>query len=287
MIQNFSAATNDRFANDPSFVGSGYDWSGVGRSSDGRWGTMLSRSAFLSANHYHPGIGSVMNFYPANDPAASTVTRTVVNGARIGSTDLWIGYLDSGLPNSVAEYPYAQISVTEASFASTVLFLESAFLSGISPTSTGYGAAGASRQAVGTNLLEDFFEDIVVSGATGDVLATIQNQAGDSSFGYTMSGSEAHLQGGDSGAPLMIVDGGELMVAGINWAIGTTDIDPGAAVLNRPISVFTYTGSYTGQILVMIPEAGSAGFVLLAGIAVMARRRRGSGNYPAGGITSR
>ena len=274
VIQNFTAASNDRFADNPAFIGSSYDWSGVGRSSDGRWGTMLSRNAFLSANHFHPGLGSVMSFFPGNDPGATPITRSVVGGVHIGSTDLWIGYLNSDLPVTIADYDYAQVSVTEASFLSSVLFLESAFLGGLSPTNTGYGAVDATRQVVATNQLEDFFEDILVSGSIGDVLATIQNQAGDSAFGYSLTGYEAQLQGGDSGSPLMLVDGGNLVVAGIAWAIGTVDIDPSGVTVNRPITVFTYTGSYANQILVLIPEPSTAGLVGFAGIAMLARRRK-------------
>src|SRR5690349_5493775 len=63
-VQGYSAQTAgmyDRFLNDPSFIGSGYNWSGVGRGINtisnadvGSWGTMISPSYFISANHFSP-----------------------------------------------------------------------------------------------------------------------------------------------------------------------------------------------------------------------------------------
>ncbi len=88
----------------------------------------------------------------------------------------------------------------------------------------------------------------------GEVLLTVQNLAGDGVFGFTHTGFEAQLQGGDSGSPLMVPVGGTLMLAGIAWAIGTGDIDPTASVEQRPVSAFTYTGSYTDEIVTLVPE---------------------------------
>src|SRR5271167_1457413 len=74
-INDFTAARNNRFdagyntgplvANtDPSFIGLGYDWSGVG------WDTASGKQSFalitprqmLIANHYQPGIGNAIGF---------------------------------------------------------------------------------------------------------------------------------------------------------------------------------------------------------------------------------
>jgi hypothetical protein len=44
------------------------------------------------------------------------------------------------------------------------------------------------------------------------------------------------------------------MLAGIAWAVGPGDIDPTALVANRPVSAFTYTGSYTDKIVTLVPE---------------------------------
>jgi hypothetical protein len=255
LIQNFSAASNDRFANDPAFIGSGWDWSGVGRSSNNTWGTMITNSVFLSAAHYHPGVGNQMTFFPGNDPGAASVTRTVLSGQKIGTSDLWIGFLDSGLPASITSYEFVRGAVTEANFGLSGLFNLPAFLGGLTPTAVDYGAVSATRQTVGTNRLEGFAEDVELGSSISDALLTVQNMEGDAYYGFTRTGYEAHVQGGDSGSPLMIPYGGELILAGIAMGIGTADIDasPTSEAI-RPLAAFTYTGSYTDEIVTLVPE---------------------------------
>jgi hypothetical protein len=255
LIQNFSAASNDRYANSPAFIGSGWDWSGVGRSSNQTWGTMITSSVFLSASHFHPESGNQMTFFPGNDPAATPVTRTVAGGQQIGSSDLWLGFLNATLPPTITAYDFARESISEAGFTLSGLFDVPAFVSGLTPTAGGHGAVSATRQTVGTNRLEGFIEDLTVGGTTGDGLVTLQNLAGDGVFGFTHTGFEAHPQGGDSGSPLMIVADGRLVLAGITWAIGTVDIDPSlAGVVERPAAAFTYVGSYEDGIVALAPE---------------------------------
>jgi hypothetical protein len=255
LIQNFSATSNDRFANDPAFIGSGWDWSGVGRSNNSTWGTMITSSVFLSAAHSHPGVGNQMTFFPGNDPGALPVTRTVVSGQKIGTSDLWLGFLDATLPANITAYEFVRGTITEANFGLSGLYDLPAFLSGLTPTVVDYGAVSATKQTVGTNRLEGFTEDLMVGGSTGDVLLTVQNLAGDEVFGFTHTSYEAHPQGGDSGSPLMVPSGGRLVLAGITWAIGTGDIDPSPTLdADRPFGAFTYTGSYTNEIVTLVPE---------------------------------
>jgi hypothetical protein len=255
LIQNFSPASNDRFANDPAFIGSGWDWSGVGRSNNNTWGTLITDSVFLSAAHYHPGVGNQMTFFAGNDPGAVPVTRTVVSGQKIATSDLWIGFLDSSLPATITPYEFLRGAVTEDSFGISVLLNLPTFMGGLTPTTTGYGAASATRQTVGTNRLEGFVEDLAAAGAVGDALLTVQNQQGDGTYGFTTTGYEAQLQSGDSGSPLMIPTGSGLILAGIATAIGTADIDPSpTSEANRPVTAFTYTGSHTEEIVTLVPE---------------------------------
>ena len=274
-IGNFSAAANDRFANNPAFVGIAGDWSGVGRSNDGHWGTMLTPAAFLSATHYHPGTGSVMSFFPGNDPGVSAVTRTVIGGQRIGTSDLWIGYLAAPLPTTITHYDFSQVVLTQAGFTSSDLYNQPVFMSGLTPTSSGYGANQATLQTVGTNRLEGFFDDLTVGASTGDVLETVQNLTGDELYGDYLTDYEAQYQGGDSGSPLMMLAGGKLLLLGVAWAIGPDDIDPDPNnVVERPSSVATFTGSHASEILTLIPEPGVTCLALAAGVVLAARRRR-------------
>ncbi|MEJ6780498.1 MAG: hypothetical protein QNK86_13605, partial [Akkermansiaceae bacterium] len=89
-IQGHTATENDRFANDPAFIGRAYDWTGVGRATTGisgkggHWATMISSNVFLSANHYHPGTRTSLYFYPDDNAGSSPVVRTIAGGQRVG-----------------------------------------------------------------------------------------------------------------------------------------------------------------------------------------------------------
>ncbi len=273
-IQSFSPATNDRFANDPSFIGDAYDWSGVGRSAGGQWVVMLTPTVFLTAQHA-PASGTI-TFFPGNDPGASAVTRTVSTGQQISGTDLRIGQLDSALPPTIATYNFATTALTSTTFSTSFLANAPVFLSGHSPTTTGYGGSALTNQAVGTNRVEGFVAGQSIAGSPTDVLVTVQNQPGD--VGYTHTTYEAQLASGDSGGPLMWVSGGDLVVVGINAAVGTVDIQPGPGETLRPASVFSYTGNYAGPIqdyinAAMIPEPSVIG-LLASATALLLRRRR-------------
>ncbi len=77
----------------------------------------------------------------------------------------------------------------------------------------------------------------------------------------------------------MVIDGSNLVLAGIAWASGTVDIDPGPDTATRNASVFTYTGNHAAAIqgyatLHAVPEPSAA--ILLSGAALLfsARRKR-------------
>lgn len=281
-IQSFSPATNDRFANDAAFVGSGFDFSGVGRDGSGKWAVMLTSTVFLSANHFAPS-GS-LTFYEGNDPAAAPTIAAIATGERIGVTDFYIGRLAAPLPSGIASYSYVTIPLTSGNFGTSPLFNAGIFMGGISPTTAGYGTAipDVTDYAVGTNRIEGFASNVTADGtggAVGDILFTVQNLAGDSAFGYSTTTYETQLAGGDSGSPLFLISGGNLVVGGTALGVGSGDIDPGAAVATRNFSAFNYTGNYASQITAYIsaspvPEPTLAGLVVLACIPMIARRRR-------------
>jgi hypothetical protein len=269
-ISGFTPAGNDRFANFPSFIESGSNFSGVGRSADGRWVTMISPNVFISAKHYHPADGDSVTFYSGNSPT-SPLTRVISGSQQIGSTDLWVGYLDSSVGPTIQVYnrvtgPYVGSGLSGAL----------AVMSGISPTTTGYGASNLTNQAVGTNRVEGFQANQTVATETGDAIFTIENQVGDS--GYINTTYEAQLAVGDSGGPLFQLIGTNLVLAGMNWAIGSLDIDPSAAVANRNVSVYSYVGNSTTVINSYIathpvPEP-SVLFPFVLGLGLVIRRKR-------------
>ncbi|MFU8848020.1 MAG: hypothetical protein ACNA77_04805 [Opitutales bacterium] len=107
LIDNFSSATNDRFANDPQFIANSYNLSGIAIANDGRWVTMISENVFLSAHHFFPADGTSVTFYGSNDPAGINTTRVIQKSERIGSSDIRIGTLDAGLGSGFSFYDFA------------------------------------------------------------------------------------------------------------------------------------------------------------------------------------
>ena len=280
-IDGFTAAENDRFANNPSYVANAYDMSPVGRAlsggagKGGHWATLISSNVVITADHYHAGTGQTLYFYPGNDPGASPVTRTITSGMQIGSTDLWLSVLDSPVTPSISVASYATETLTEANFSLSTINLQNAFLNGITPTAGGYGSDRRTSQATGRNVIEDFSEDLTLSGNTTDVLITIDNQGIDPNY----VSYEAQLAGGDSGAPLFIDSGGELLLVGIAWAIGEVDIDPGPGETLRDASVFSYVGNYSAEIDAFIsanavPEPSPLLFLITGAIPLLLLRRK-------------
>lgn len=280
-IQSFTPATNDRFANNPAFTAAAYDWSGVGRAADGKWVTMLSSTVFITATHFHPGlpgigIGTTVSFLPGNNPGSPAISGTIAGAQQIGSTDLWIGFLSSPLPGSIASYGIATIPLTNATYGASSVANQFAYLSGLSPTVGGYGASPLTNQATGTNRIEGFQQSLSLSGSTGDVLFLAENLPGDP--GFVMTSFETDVNGGDSGSPLMTISGGNLVVSGIAWASGTTDVDPGPGTSTRNLAVYTYTGNYTTAIQAYItthpvPEPSTLALLAVAFLFTGRKRR--------------
>lgn len=175
----FSAATNDRYANNPAFVGSGFDFSGVGRDASGKWGVMLSSKVFIGANHFAPS-GSLV-FYSGNNPLATPVTRSISTGQQLGGSDLYIGRLSSLVPSYITSYAYLDIPLTAAGFDSSAVANLPVFMGGISVSGNAYGSA-VTNQVIGTNRIEAFFKNVTATGVSSvsDVVVTVANQPTDS-----------------------------------------------------------------------------------------------------------
>lgn len=271
VIDGYSSDTNDRFANHAAFVASGYNLSGVGLASSGRWVTLVSPNVFLSAYHFHPNTGDTVSFYASNDPAGQTVSRTVTGTAqRLLSSDVWIGVLNQPVPGFIQHYPFASEPIfNPAQFAASPYFNLNAYLFGRSPTTWPV----AQDMAVGRNRLDTWLDSISISGTTDDALAARVHNS--SEPGYVTY--EAFLQSGDSGGPLFVdkTGSGDLTLTGLNWFIGE---DQNTGVWYNG---FSYLGNYATEIsaflaLYSVPEpAAWSGLVgcLLLGVALRRRVR--------------
>lgn len=278
VIDGFSAALNNRFANDPAFIADDYDLSGVGRSSDGRWGTLVSRNVFVSANHFRPGINSTLRFYQTNDSGGTFVERSVSSGQRLGVGDVWVGVLDNPVPNGYAVYDFATEDAADtAAFAATPYAAQLALMVGLSSTITDT----FTDVAVGFNVMDGFVADITVSNisTTDDSVFLVDNQVADGNY-VTY---ETIVQGGDSGSPLLFKSGSSVTIVGTGFYVSDSDfvdIDPTAGEALRAASGYTYLGNYDTNIQSIInanpiPEPRVIALILgLFALGWASRRRK-------------
>ncbi|WFB36055.1 fibronectin type III domain-containing protein [Kiritimatiellota bacterium B12222] len=234
-IEGYSATSNDRFANDPSFIANSFDLSGVAISSDGKWATMISPNVFLTANHYTPGTGQTLTFYQTNDPSGPSVTRTVNSTQlRIGSSDLRLVTLDIPLPEG---YTFYTVETRPINNYWGQYGNEEHFHLGRSP-----GNYATSRDiGVGKNVVDIRYSNRVISSpqASGPAIEC-KKDSGNDAIPY-----ETYAVGGDSGAPLMIDNNGTLKLIGISWYQTTTTEDE----VTSPYSTgFSPVGDYHDDI---------------------------------------
>lgn len=227
---------------------------------------MVSNNVFISANHLHPVVGSTVTFHLSNDPAGTSLSRTVTGGQRIGTSDLWLGVLGEPLTDAIAPIPFLTEAIANAqSFNGSSLRNAEAYLVGRSAGSY----PGLTDVAVGQNIIDLAFNSVTAGGTTDFAIATAYG-TGTNDLPY-----EALLASGDSGAPLLVMTEDGLSIAGINWFVGEVTSDSGT----YPISGFSYVGNYHQEITdfidlhaIAIPEPGFA--ALLIGLAALGWRMR-------------
>ncbi len=281
VIDGFTPALHDRFANDPSFIGAPFDWSGVGRSAPGRWATMITDQYFLSANHARPS--GTITFFPDSDPASTPVTETVALGVRILGTDLYLGMLSNPLPDSITNYAVPGLMTSDLnSFENSTYYLAEAHMVGISPTNS-------LGMAVGRNVLDLYAEDFdQLSPNVTDVIGYVQDPPLSPTVIDRFIPHEAYLQGGDSGGPSFLADNNnDLLLLGIHSFIGTIEGDNMEPLANLSGDSFVpnyadtidglmSSGSITrSDFVVAVPEPSCAiPTALLLALAVLQSRRR-------------
>ncbi|MEO8271780.1 MAG: trypsin-like serine protease, partial [Aureliella sp.] len=184
-----TAGQYDRFENDPNFIGSAYDWSGVGRTAGGRWGVLISPSFVLSAAHYRPGPGDTIRFYSSNDSKGTSQSRFIDSNVTITDTSIGVG---SDLLLTRLSAPVTGIATYAIGNPASNLIGEDLFVWGQSNNADPFLNTRLGRNEV--TAIETAFSDRMLVG-TGDVFEYDYN---------TMTGlgpDEAKVQRGDSGGP--------------------------------------------------------------------------------------
>lgn len=275
-IVGYNAAAHDRFSSgyatapvpntSPSFIGGGYNLSGVGwnPSLPTQSFAMISDEYFVYASHYAPG-SSISFFSPAlyaadpGNPAAAIVSYAVsgtvhrMNSPITGApSDFSIGKLSTALnpAHGLSWYPILDLS-TLGDYVGLPLIV--------------YGHGGSGSTRLGTNNIDGFIHYDLDGNMVDDTFA----------YGYDFDAGpagEAQLQGGDSGSPSFVPWHGYLAIVGTHSAIGTID-DVFYSFDNFiPIYLDQMTGA--GIEFSIVPEPSRMTLLAAALAAAMLRRRR-------------
>jgi hypothetical protein len=217
-VTNYSSTVNDRFSSgfatnpvantNPSFVGAGYDWSGVGWSAtDGTKGFgFISPQHYLVATHY--GGAANIRVEQIDGTLATSSQRGVTNtgfGIPLGGVpDLSLGALSDPIvdPSHVARY-----GVLDLNSSSTIN--SPAAYQNLAVYLYGRGPNGASSPRIGLTTISG-----VTSSGTNQFFSTPRTQV--------------QLEVGDSGSPAFMVwtnvnGGKEITIIGNNAAINDTN----------------------------------------------------------------
>ncbi len=258
-IAGFDASVNDRFTNSPLFIANGFDVSGIGQDSGGKWATLISPNVVVSADHLQPS-GNI-SFFAGNDPALVPVVRTIIQSQRISGTDLWVAKLNTDVDASIKPFGFATETLTGPPAVGDNITIADAsiyqglngFVVGRSPTVH----AANQDQAFGRNIITGYAEDIVFESSLSDTLVLWLDEETDADFVT----NEALVIGGDSGAPFFVEQNGQLKLLGINSFQLQDD-------LKMPVaSGISYIGNSATQIQQFINVAAvpEPGFIFLIG----------------------
>ena len=252
-IRNYSAARHYRFytGSDKNFIGTLYDFSGVGYCSanNGTWATLVSSNYFISAAHYHPAIGSTVTFYTTNDRNATSYTYTVAGGQKIGSSDVWVGWFNTEVDSSIERYPILTLP-SESNYIGKILY--------------NYGK----QDIVGRNVIESM-RTASCNPSTG----LIAEYDFDNLDATSVGGDETVLQYYDSGAPSFIVYDSSLTLVGIHWLSDRSTYSADTFVPEYVDEINAVLAAKS-QSLMAVPEPDMIWYLMVIAGALMLQKRR-------------
>jgi hypothetical protein len=237
-VRVYDEARNDRFytgADPDPFLRGAADWSGVGQSG-GTWGTMVSPSFYLTANHYHAG-GGFLSLY---DDMGVRHDYAIAGGQRVLDSDLWLGRLAAPIPQADHIASYSVSADLSSGFIGEEVW---AFGQDAPP--------GIGAQRIGRNVVDGVGTevDLFGSGGTSEQLMVFNYQSAAQS---AVGGDEMRFVDGDSGGPTFAMASGDTPVlVGINYFI----YDAGD---RRDPSQLGYAGSGVTRVSAYIAAIGAA-----------------------------
>ena len=255
----------DRFSNSPAFIGSSFDWSGVGRTSSGFWGVLISPSFVLSSRHHSPVDGESIRFYHSNNAADGYVEKSIVSSSVMANSDLILTQLTSATAG-VATYAIGNPARN--------LIGEELYVWGQAENPDFFLNTRLGRNEV-LDIWPNFSSPPELVGQ-GDVFVY--------DYDTTVTGlgpDEARVSDGDSGGPSFITGQNGLELVGIHWfkydaapgafaGSGDTLVSSFIADINSGMAV---RGSSERVTVAAVPEPSVLGLSLV-GLSVVFRRRR-------------
>ncbi len=235
-IQGYDPVRHDRFSTDAktAFVGEGLDFSGVGRTSDNRWVTMISPTYFVSAAHRFPRPGTKAKFYQGNVKSSEFLHEYVIDDFSVPMQ--WNGFpSDLKVGRLVVPPDGTEAIAPEDGIAWYPIRAENAFDYHDAELFV-YGLA----DRVGKN---NIFRTCSLDNRNFDnrcvtYVMEFRYDTNDTGQGP----DEAYLMTGDSGGPSFVVSNGELALAGIHY------YNYGSNPVDGSISGDSFVPAYLDQI---------------------------------------
>ncbi|HZZ27898.1 MAG TPA: PEP-CTERM sorting domain-containing protein [Pirellulales bacterium] len=256
-----SAIDYDRFDNASAFIGNPgnwpagappvnnpYPWTGVGRGINGAWGTMISPSYIVSADHFAPS--GTVRFYYTNNPNGPYEDRTIVASEWLetavpgDSSDVWIAKLNQPVSSNVAIYPLLSLpKSSDYSGLGIATFGLSDVPSGVDPVAGNSTSVRLGRNTINWASTTAYSSGTTLSDGPYVMNYTYQNPG--------VGADESYQIAGDSGAPTFFeYAGSKPALLGVHWF---TDVNS----MGIPYSADSFLPPYASDIQTAMNQLAS------------------------------